>query len=110
MADLQTLLKSIPEGPQYQEIRDALARVARTFPEQMAEIDEARVMRFVSDVDNGVRDDTQIRNDIFQYVVTPEVISERLGVSMDEANALVNQSGGAQFALNDRVDNAGELD
>ena len=110
MADLQTLLKTIPEGPQYQEIRDALARVARTFPEQMAEIDEARVKRFVSDVDSGARDDTQIRNDIFQYVVTPEVISERLGVSMDEANALVNQTGGAQFALNDRVDNAGELD
>ena len=110
MAELQLLLDQIPEGAQYQQIRDALARVARTFPEQMAEIDVARVQRFVSDVDSGTRDDRQIRNDIFQYVVTPEVISDRLGISMEEANALVYQTDGAQFALNDRVDNAGELD
>ena len=110
MADLQELLKLIPEGEQYQEVRDALARIDRTFPEQMAEIDAARVQRFISDVDSGVRDDTQIRNDMFQYIVGSDVIQERLGVSAEEAEALINQTDGAQFALNDRVDNAGELD
>lgn len=110
MADLQTLLAEIPEGDQYQYIRDALARVNATFPEQMAEIDIARVQRFVSDVDTGTRSALQIRNDIFQYVVEPGVIAERLGISEQEAWDLINMTGGAQFATRTDIDATGNID
>lgn len=109
MADLQTLLDAIPDGGQYEMIRDALRRIDRTFPEQMAEIDLARVQRFVNDVDTGTRSGTQIRNDMFQYIVGSDVIQQRLGVDAATADALIHMTGGAQFATFDKLKGAGDI-
>lgn len=110
MADIQTLLAQIPAGTQFGEIRDALIRIDRTFPEQLAEIDESRVLGWVQEVEGpGGRDHIAIRNDIFRYIVTNDEIEERLGVSDAEAEALINQTGGAQFALNEQVRAAGDV-
>lgn len=117
MADIQDLLALIPSGSKYQMLIDALVRVNATFPEQMAEITAARVQGWVNEITSGqpsaatnyapARDATQIRNDIFKYIVGEDVIMERLGVSREEAQALINMTGGAQFATNPQVANQG---
>jgi hypothetical protein len=107
MASLTELISAIPQGSQYNLIKDALIRVDRTFPEKMAEIDLARVQKFVSDVDNGIRSASRIRNDIFKYIVGEETIMERLGVDSATAQQLI--AGTQQFALNQDINEAGDL-
>lgn len=117
MADLQTLLALIPDGPEYQMLKDALARVARTFPEQMAEITADRVSGWVNEIGTGTpsggvseaRDASQIRNDIFKYIVGEDVIMSTLGVDRQTAQNLINQTGGAQFALFEGLQETGSL-
>lgn len=107
--ELQALLALIPDSPQYKEVRDALTRVALTFPEQLPEIEAADVQRWVAEIDSGTgRNATDIRNDIFRYVVEPAVIQEKLGVDAAGAQALINQTGGTQFSNNPTIQKAGE--
>lgn len=108
--ELQALLALIPEGGQYQLIKDALIRVAQTFPEQMPEITTARVQGWVNEVtQGGGRDAQQIRNDIFQYIVEPGVIQQKMGINAQQADDLINQRNNTQFALTPGVAQAGDV-
>lgn len=107
---LQDLLSLIPDSPEYQLVKDAIIRVAQTFPEQMPEITPEKVTGWVNEIAGGAgRDATTIRNDIFQYIVEPGVIQSQLGVDATTASNLINQTGGAQFATYAPLANAGNV-
>jgi tetratricopeptide (TPR) repeat protein len=87
---LDALLAEIPEGEQYDPIRNALKRVAATFPGELPEITAVRVAGWVEEVDNGGgRDADQIRDDIFEFVVGIQEIQDTLGVDEATAEALI---------------------
>ena len=101
MADVNALLALIPDKPEFRELRFALQRVAESFSSELSEIDEARVQSWVDEIERGdKRSADDIRDDIFKYVVTPELIMENLGVDEATANALIKgkNDGGQNFS------------
>ena len=95
------LLASIPEGSQYDPIRNAIKRIAETFPDELGEITASRISGWIAEVDGGEgRSADDIRDDIFRVVVGREVIMEVLGVTAEEADALIvgGNDGGMNFS------------
>lgn len=94
---MDELLALIPDGPEYSDLRDAVALIGRVFPGEVAELTPARVQGWVDEISGGAgRDEAEIRTDIFEHVVTAPVIQQRLGVSAEEAERLI--SGAQKFS------------
>ena len=98
----QVLLDAIPEGKEYDAIRNAVKRIASTFPDELGEITAARLAGWIDEVDRGdARDADDIRDDIFRVIVGRDVIMDVLGVSMRKtADALIKggNDGGMNFS------------
>lgn len=87
---VEELLAVIPAGDEYSDVRDAIALIGRVFPDQLASMDAARVRGWVSEIAGGAgRNESEIRADIFEHIVTAPVIQQRLGVSAEEAERLI---------------------
>lgn len=102
-ATLEELLTLVPPGSQYDAVRNAIQRVADTFPSRLSQITPARVGGWVNEIDTGSgkgRDADQIRDDIFEYIVTESVIMEVLGVDANTAQQLIagGNDGGMNFS------------
>lgn len=103
MADVATLLAGIPEGSQYNALRATIERIGDMFPGELPEITTGRVAGWVNEIDTGSgkgRDADGIRDDIFKYIVGPEVIQEVLGVTPEQAQQLIlgGNDGGINFS------------
>ena len=87
---LAALLALIPDGDQYKTLRFTLMRIAETFPTELKEIGSARVQGWIDEIASGDgRTATEIRNDIFKYVVGEDLIMSTLGVDADTAQKLI---------------------
>ena len=88
--ELDALLKLIPAGKEYDAIRFTLQRIASTFPSELKEITASRLTGWVNEIASGDgRTATELRNDIFKFVVGEELIMSTLGVDADTAQKLI---------------------
>ena len=94
------MMNLIPDGDEYNDLRATIERIAEMFPGELPEITPERVQGWVDEIAGGAgRDADGIRDDIFRYIVGPEVIMEVLGVDEDTANQLIlgGNDGGINF-------------
>ena len=88
----QALLGAIPPGAEYDAIRNAIKRIASTFPGELGEITAERIAGWIAEVDRGdARDADDIRDDIFRVIVGREVIMEVLGVDAETAIVILDE-------------------
>ena len=95
------LLAGVPEGNQYDPIRNAIKRIAATFPDELVEITATRIEGWIVEVDSGGgRDADEIRDDMFQHIVGVDEMIQVLGVDAATANALIQgqNDGGVNFS------------
>lgn len=89
-------LSLIPAGPEHDNLRAALQRLKKDFPQDYAGLanQPARVTAMLK------KDDDQARDDIFQYIVGSAALMQKYGIDKDTANKLIlgENEGGMNFS------------
>lgn len=83
-------LTLIPEGAQYDLLRASVGILQDFFPDQYETLTPDRVQAWVDELASGTgRTASDLRSDIFEFVVGTEEIQDAFGVSEDEADQLI---------------------
>lgn len=96
-------LSLIPPGSQYDNLRQALARLKMDFPEQYANLSNQsqRVTGWVNEIKSGTgRDADQIRDDIVENIVGVDRLMAKYKITREQANRLIlgANEGGINFS------------
>ncbi len=90
----------IPEGEEFDTLRQMLAVLERDFPAKHKSLSEARIAKWVKEIEGGTgRNADDIRDDIVEFVIGEEAAMQRYGIDEEEFQQLIlgGNEGGINF-------------
>ncbi len=91
---------TVPSGDKYKNIRGILAILERDFPDLVASVTDARMERWIKEINEGGRTDDDVRDDIAKYIIGEERLMQTYGITAEEAQKVIlgGNEGGTNFS------------